>query len=137
MKIRVDTLRVAGFRGLKDLEIFLPRIAVLIGGNNSGKTSLLKAMGLVLGDYSRYLSEEDFHIGADEKPVGEIVVDARIIPVDSESKRIMEFDDEWTTEFGDKIRSEPNGNQYVAFRTRSNANPLKGGFETLRYILEK
>ena len=46
MNILIDTIRVAGFRGIKNLEVSLPRITVLIGTNNSGKTSLIKAFRL-------------------------------------------------------------------------------------------
>ena len=46
MNILIDTIRVAGFRGIKNLEVSLPRITVLIGTNNSGKTSLIKALQL-------------------------------------------------------------------------------------------
>lgn len=136
MNILIDTIRVAGFRGIKELEVSLARVTVLIGANNSGKTSLLKAMHLVLGDYNRYLSEEDFHIKADEKRIEEILVDVRIVPV-KDGERKKTFDDEWATEFGDKIKAEANGNQYVALRTRSKENLIKGGFDTLRFTLEK
>lgn len=137
MNILIDTVRVAGFRGIKELELSLARVTVLIGTNNSGKTSLLKAIDLILGDYNRYLSEEDFHITADEKRVEEIIVDARIVPLDGDGERKNKFDEEWATEFGDKIKAEANGNQYVALRTRSKPNLIKGGFDTLRFTLEK
>lgn len=80
MNILIDTIRIAGFRGIKNLEMSLPRVTLLIGMNNSGKTSVLKALQLALGDYSRYLSEEDFYIGNDDKRASEIVVDVRIVP---------------------------------------------------------
>ena len=46
MNILIDTIRVAGFRGIKNIEVSLPRITVLIGTNNSDKTSLIKALQL-------------------------------------------------------------------------------------------
>lgn len=137
VNILIDAVRIAGFRGIKNLEMSLPRFTVLIGVNNSGKTSLLKALQLSLGDYSRYLSEEDFYIGTDEKRVSEIFVDIRVIPVNENGIRIKTFDDSWTTEFGDRIRAEANGNQFIAIRTRSNPDPIKGGFSTSRVILDK
>ncbi|MEI6222951.1 MAG: AAA family ATPase [bacterium] len=132
----IDSIRVAGFRGIKNLEISLPRITVLIGTNNSGKTSFIKAIQLAMGDYARYLSEEDFHIGPDEKRVSEIIVDIRVVPAALDGSRVPNFDVEWLTEFGDKIQSEANGNQFLAIRSRTKSNVTKGGFETIRTTLE-
>lgn len=137
MSILVDSIRVSGFRGVTNLEMTLPRVAVLIGANNSGKTSLIKAMQLALGDYSRFVSEEDFHIGEDDKIAKSIIVDVRIIATDGNAKRIKVFSDEWATEFGDYIMSEPDGHQFVALRTRTTSNLVKGGYETNRTILER
>ena len=136
MSIQIDFIRVTGFRGIHDLEVSLPRIAVLIGANNAGKTSLIKALQLGLGDYSRYLTEEDFYIAPDEKRAAEIVVDVRIIPIGSDGCRTKDFTEEWQTEFGDKIQSETNGNQFLAIRTRAKRNSTKGGFDTTRSTLE-
>ena len=58
--ILIDTIRISGFRGIKDIEISLFRVTLLIGINNSEKTSVLKAMQLALGDYHRFISDEDF-----------------------------------------------------------------------------
>lgn len=137
MNIRIDTIRIAGFRGIKNLEMSLPRVTVLIGTNNSGKTSLLKALQLALGDYSRYLSEEDFYIGADDKRVPEILIDVRLVPVGDDGNRTQIFNEEWATEFGDKIRAEGNNNQFVALRTRAALNTIKGVFEIRRFTLER
>lgn len=137
MNILIDAIRIAGFRGIKNLEMSLSRVTVLIGINNSGKTSVLKALQLALGDYARYLSDEDFNIGNDEKRVPEILIDVRIVPADAVGKRIQTFDEAWATEFGDKIKAEANGNQFVAIRTRTNSNPINGGFDTSRTTLEK
>jgi putative ATP-dependent endonuclease of OLD family len=137
MNILIDTIRIAGFRGIKNLEVSLPRVAVLIGTNNSGKTSLLKALQLALGDYSRYLSEEDFFIGTDDKRVPEILIDVRFVPIGDNGIRTQIFNEEWATEFGDKIQAEVNGNQFVALRTRAALNTIKGVFESKRFTLER
>jgi len=60
MAIMVDKIRISGFRGIKSLEVNLSKMTVIFGSNNAGKTSVIKAIQLALGDYSRYLSEEDF-----------------------------------------------------------------------------
>ena len=137
MSILVDSIRIAGFRGINELEVSFPQVTVLIGANNSGKTSVLKAIQLVLGDYSRYLTEEDFFIDAAENRATEIIVDVRIVPVNENGGRIPAFNESWAAEFSDKIKSEANGKQFVALRARTKENSIKGGFETLRYSLEK
>lgn len=81
MNILIDKVRISGFRGISNIEITLPRVTVLLGQNNAGKTSVIKAMQLAMGDYSRYLSDEDFHIGEDEKRQEAITVDLRFIAV--------------------------------------------------------
>lgn len=135
MQILVETVRVSGFRGLKNIEIVLQRVCVLIGLNNAGKTSFIKALQLAFGDYGRFLSDEDFHIPAKEKRATEIRVDIRIIPVDELGKRQPKFSVEWQREFGDRIQSEAAGNQYLALRTVAKANPIKGGFDVARFTL--
>jgi putative ATP-dependent endonuclease of OLD family len=136
MSIQVDTVRVAGFRGLNNIEISLPRVAILIGANNSGKTSLLKAIALVLGDYSRFVSEEDFHIGSDEKKAEQILVDVRIIATKDELRE-KKFSEEWATEFGDSIKAEADGSQYIAVRVRCSENPVKGAYVIERAYMDK
>ena len=137
MNILVDELRISGFRGISDIEIKLQRVTVLVGTNNSGKTSILRALHLAFGDYARYLTEEDFHIGEDQKRVAEIQIDARIIPIDDDEKRAMQFSEAWQTKFEDSIKAESNNYQYVALRTRIKPNSIKGGYDTSRLFLDK
>ena len=143
MTILIDTIRISGFRGIKNIEIKLPRVAVLIGTNNSGKTSVLKAMQLALGDYSRYIADEDFYIDENENRIAEILVDIRIVPVDENGQRKKSFDDEWKqndfTGVAGKsnIQFDANDDEFLALRTRCKPDLIKGGFETLRFTLEK
>jgi putative ATP-dependent endonuclease of OLD family len=137
LNILIDTIRVAGFRGIKEIEVSLPRITLLIGMNNSGKTSLLKALNLALGDYSRHLSEEDFYISNDRTPAPEILVDIKILPVDDHGERTDKFNEAWQEEFQDRIQSEANSHQYVGLRTRSKRDEIKGGFKTSYSVLRK
>ncbi len=137
MDILVDLVRIAGFRGVSDLEVSLPRVAVLIGTNNSGKTSIIKALQLALGDYSRFLSEEDFFISSGQERSTEIRVDVRVIPVDEACSRSPAFTSQWVDYFGDSIQSDVSGNQFVALRTVSKPNLTKGGFDTVRFTLDR
>lgn len=132
MNILVDSVRISGFRGLANLEMTLPRVAVLIGTNNSGKTSVIKALQLALGDYSRSLTEEDFHIDSSDSISEFILIDVRIVPIGENGARKDKFDAEWVEEFEDLIQSEVSGNQFLAIRTQSVRDKVKGGFNTSR-----
>nr|WP_282561332.1 AAA family ATPase [Providencia rettgeri] len=135
MSIQIDTVRISGFRGISDIEITLPRVTVLLGQNNAGKTSIIKALQLAMGDYSRYLSDEDFHIGEDEKRQEVITIDLRFIAI-NDGARAKEFSEDWQQVFGDKIQSEPDGSQFVAIRTVAKPDRVKGGYIVDRFHLD-
>ena len=135
MSIRIDTVRISGFRGISNIEVILPRVTVLMGQNNSGKTSVIKALQLALGDYSRYLSDEDFHIGEDERRQEIISVDLRFIAIEGKG-RAIEFSEEWRQEFGDKIQAEADGKQFVAIRTTARPDRVKGGYVVDRFHMD-
>jgi len=136
MSILIDVVRVAGFRGIEDIEIPFSRVAVLIGANNSGKTSVIKALQLALGDYSRYISEEDFYIDENDCAAESVLVDLRIIPVNVNGERIDVFDADWLEEFEDRVQSEASGKQFFALRTKCQRDTIKGGFSTERFALK-
>ncbi len=65
--MQVRRLTIDNFRGIKHAELYLPQHAVLIGDNNTGKTTVLEALDLVLGPerLSRFppVDEHDFFEG--------------------------------------------------------------------------
>ena len=136
MGVLIDTVRIAGFRGIRNVEISLPRVAVLIGANNSGKTSVIKALQLALGDYSRYLTDEDFHIDSDDVRCEKIVVDIRVVSVDENGMRQPDFETDWVREFEDRIQEETDGKKFLGIRTVAEPDEVKGGFVVERYTLD-
>lgn len=134
MSIQVDVVRICGFRGIENTEVSLPRVTVLFGQNNAGKTSVIKALQLALGDYSRYLSDEDFHISATDEQQDSITIDLRVIALDKTGKP-GQFEDKWVDVFGDAIQSDPSGRQYFALRTIAKPDKIKGGFNIERFHL--
>ena len=64
--MRITRVRIRNFRGIRDLDIDLGKVTVLIGENNSGKTSVLDALKLCLRDLSprrRFVFDGlDFHL---------------------------------------------------------------------------
>ncbi len=65
--MQITALKVQNFRGVKKAEVFFPKHCVLIGDNNSGKTTVFEAVDLVLGPHrlSRQppIDEHDFFQG--------------------------------------------------------------------------
>ena len=141
--ILVDRLRISGFRGIEDIEISFSRATLLIGANNSGKTSVIRALQLALGDYSRYLTDDDFHIAHDDIRCEEIIVDIRIVPSCTDGKRSEAFGEDWAQEFGDSIGAESIGDghgryyQFLAVRTVARPDSVKGGFVVEHYVMDE
>lgn len=121
MGILIDTVRIGNYRAIKNLEVELSEITLLVGANNSGKTSFLKALHLALGIDRRGVTKDDFHddgkIDSDDL---EIIIDVRIISVDENNKRIQEFDDEWAESDGisGNVKYDKDSYSFVAFRTK-------------------
>ncbi len=135
MSILIKTVRVAGFRGLENIEVQLEKTTVLTGMNNTGKTSFLKALQLALGN-SQFVSQDDFFIQGNNT-AKKIIVDLLIIPVDDAGKQIEDFPEEWerllTT---DRIQSDGR-NSFVPLRTIISFNQIKNSYKTERYILKR
>ncbi|TXL69871.1 DUF2813 domain-containing protein [Vineibacter terrae] len=66
--MRVCRLSIKNFRGVKSATVLLPKHGVLIGDNNTGKTTLLEALDLALGpdrlNRQPPVDEHDFFQGA-------------------------------------------------------------------------
>lgn len=77
---RVGALRITGFRGIRSCKLILPNHCVLVGSNNSGKTTIIEALALVLGRdrLVRSLTEHDF-FGSDPQPADRIRIVATIL----------------------------------------------------------
>jgi putative ATP-dependent endonuclease of OLD family len=131
--ILIDRIRVSGFRGLNDMEISLKQTTVLTGMNNAGKTSILKALQLALGNRN-FLSLEDLSI-IENSRADKIIVDIRIIQIDGENKPAEEFSEEWETIFkADRIKTDLDF-AYVPLRTTLKYDSLTSKFNTTQEIL--
>ncbi len=84
--MRIVKLQINNFRGIKEGYLFFPGHTVLVGDNNTSKSTILEAIDLVLGPerLSRrpVIDEHDFYAGRyldeEKKPV-EIFVEAVLI----------------------------------------------------------
>ncbi len=108
--LRVGSLRVRGFRALKDLCIDLdPRLTVMIGENNTGKTSLLEALETAFG--LRRGAEDDLHLDRDDRREAAFIVDLTLVPEDGQA-----FSDDLRVVLGNAIQRGPEDRECVAIR---------------------
>ena len=68
--MRITNVRIKNFRGIRDLEIELGEFTVLIGENNTGKTSILDALKLCFhnldSQHRSVIESLDFHLAKTE-----------------------------------------------------------------------
>jgi putative ATP-dependent endonuclease of OLD family len=94
--MRVSRITIKNFRGIAAAELHFSGHTVLIGDNNSGKSSVLEAMDLVLGpdriSRAAAIDEHDFYAGryldADGKPVS---IEVELIITDLSAEQIRKF----------------------------------------------
>ena len=67
--MHIARLKISGFRGVRSADIPLGRHSVLVGPNNSGKTTVIEALALLFGRdrLVRRLTEHDFHGSAPDE----------------------------------------------------------------------
>ena len=66
-RLRVERVLIRDFRGIRRCEIRLePRLTLLVGRNNSGKSRVLRAIALALGSHPA--ERDDRTVGADAEP---------------------------------------------------------------------
>lgn len=77
--MQIATLKIKNFRGIRDGFIRFPRHSMLVGGNNSGKSTIIEALTLLFGRdrLVRELTEHDFY-GSDPQPADRIELVATI-----------------------------------------------------------
>lgn len=135
MSILIKTVRICGFRGLENIEVSLEKTTVLIGMNNTGKTSFLKALQLALGS-RQFVSQDDFYIhgsSISEK----IIIDLMIIPIGVEDMQEADFSDDWEILFTtDRIRNNSEGLSFIPIRTVVTFDIVKNSYNTQQFILQ-
>jgi putative ATP-dependent endonuclease of OLD family len=60
----IDRIKIQNFRSIRDLEIKLGKMNAFIGPNNAGKSNIMRALNLVLGETwtsPRSFADKDFY----------------------------------------------------------------------------
>lgn len=115
MEIMVEEVRVRNFRSHKNTTVKLTPLTLLVGANNAGKTSFLRALGVALNGDRRYVTKEDLFITTDPVATAatQIEIEVKIVPMGNSN----EFSEKWSSDFGSDIRLDPSGREYLAFLT--------------------
>lgn len=113
----LESVRVRGFRGLVDTSLTLQQsTTVLLGENNSGKTSVLHALACALR--ARQATEEDLHVPVDGARTGGFTVDLALRPAAG-----SRFAEGPAAVLGQAITRDAEGAELVALRAAGSPAP--------------
>jgi putative ATP-dependent endonuclease of OLD family len=139
--IKIVEVRIRNFRSLKEVDVQLDWLTVLIGENNAGKTSFLDALFAAIGVGRHNILPEDIYLAQSETKVPkdrEVIIDLLILPTDSSGNIIDTFPDGsyWIELYGDGIsQDDADGKEFVAIRTQMRWDATEGGYEIERKFL--
>lgn len=137
--IQVVEVRVRNFRSLRQVDVKLDNLVVLIGENNSGKTSFLEALHIAIGLGRRNILRDDVYLALNETFVPKnrvVTIDLLIRPVDNQSTISEKFSDFWLLLWGNGISQDEEDNDFVGIRTQSKWNEDQREYITKREFLK-
>lgn len=142
--IKITDARVSNFRALKNVEVPLDDLTILLGANNAGKTSFLDALYAAIGAGRKLLGQDDVHLeGGEALPPKErgVTVDVRIRPLEEDGKIAANFPagSFWTNLWGTGIKQEMDGDfdEFVGIRTTLTWSHSKGDYLIERRFLKE
>jgi putative ATP-dependent endonuclease of the OLD family len=117
MGILIEKVRIKNFRSLKNIEVTLSNLTLLVGANNAGKTSFLRAINLALGVEKRGVTLDDLFIDKQGEGLTDktITIDILISPTNNNKEKTESFDSNWVNQFKRDINSIGN-QEFLAFR---------------------
>lgn len=134
MGISILKVRIENFRSIKNLELTLSMINVVIGANNCGKSNFLKAMNVALGQ-NRTISSDDIYVDKDEVLDNTkcATIDIMLRPVDDANNAVSNFSDFWIGVFTEEwiTTGDPLGD-YVGIRTILQYDALRNDYIVVR-----
>jgi putative ATP-dependent endonuclease of OLD family len=135
--IFVKEVRVRNYRCLRSVDVTLDDLTLLIGPNNSGKTSFLSALFAAIGAGQRSLTSEDVFIGKGEASAPKargVAIDVLIRPTGTNGKIVDVFPQgsAWLELWGLGVVQDDSEHDLVVIRTSFKWNAVKG-----EYVLER
>lgn len=107
--MKISKVEIQNFRGFKKEVIELDDITVFVGENNSGKSTVLDAIKLVIGaqDWNDRLSKYDYHLNSSTSRAGD--EGEILLRIEVSEKQEDEWPDEIQQTLPDSIDIEGNG----------------------------
>lgn len=112
--MKIARIKILNFRGIKNAEMLLPDHVVFVGDNNTGKSTVLEAIDLVLGPERLHrpspIDEHDFYageyIGTDDEPVP---ISVEVVVIGLSDEQILHFGNhiEWWNMKTNTLLQEP------------------------------
>jgi len=135
----LKTLEIENFRGIAKLTLELDRTTVLIGENNSGKTSILEALHICmnrgLSRRSTPFSEYDFHLATEDAEPAE--APPIVLTLTFEESKEDEWPDELVQAFPNAIQTLDDGRQRLCFRVIAKYDKVTRDFAVEWTFLDK
>lgn len=141
--IAATVVRVSNFRSLANIEVELEDLTVLIGANNSGKTSFLDAMFAAVGAGRKTLSADDVRLELHEAVAPksrDVVIDVLLRPVDDSGKLLDQYPagSFWTALWGTGgIATDADFNEFTPIRTKLKWSDIRGEYVMERRFLKE
>ncbi|MEO1018067.1 MAG: AAA family ATPase [Pseudomonadota bacterium] len=145
--MHIVRIKISGFRGVCSADIVLGPHAVLVGPNNSGKTTVIEALALVFGRdrLVRRLTEHDFHGSAPDE-TDRILFIATVTGFPSNDPQhhpnwfsVERGVEKWLNPKTGKLRAEPDEQHtrlavQIGFAARFDLDELEA--ETIRFFVD-
>lgn len=142
--IKITDVRVSNFRSLKNIEVPLGDLTILLGANNSGKTSFLDALYAAIGAGRKLLGQDDVRLeGSEALPPKErvVTIDVQIRPLEDDGRIAANFPagSFWTNLWGTGIKQKMDGDfdEFVGIRTTLAWSHSRGDYFIERKFLKE
>lgn len=139
--IFIKEVRIRNYRCLRSVDVELDPLTLLIGQNNSGKTSFLNALFAAIGAGQRGLSSEDVFIRPNEVAAPKnrtVAIDILVRPANTDGTIVDVFPQgsPWLELWGSGIVQDENDHDLAAIRTLYKWSPVKGEYLFERRFLK-
>lgn len=123
MNISLHEAHIQNYRSINDLFVKLSDFSVLFGMNDSGKSNIVHALKIGLGNVSIDLTDIYSSPQNPFNTTKSVIVDLLFVPMDESKKRAQRFNDSWGLHLGVNVMSDENDNEFFAFRTEYSYDP--------------